>query len=153
MGGAMEVGGSGVMNSCAPFPPSPLSPLAPSSLPLPPSLPLSSALAQDHINIPLKPVSTAARSPSPSPPPSLLRTIFFFFLFPLFPPSCFSDSLPCHCFIEGIAFPPISLTGASGRGSFITFSQEFPLLHTCTRVCTHAHTHIHTHRGGGYRCL
>lgn len=61
--------------------------LPPFSPSLPPSLPLSSALAQDRINIPLKPVSTAARSPSL--PPSLLLWLFLFPPPPFLPPAFF----------------------------------------------------------------
>lgn len=85
MGGATRMGDSDVINSHAPFSPCLLSLSSPSTLPLPPSLPLSSALAQDHINIPLKPVSTAARSPCPS----LTRTPFPSSFCSPFSPSCF----------------------------------------------------------------
>lgn len=131
IGRTQEVEGSSVINSSLRFP-SHLPRLPPFFLSLPPSLPLSSALAQDRINIPLKPVSTAAGSPSL--PSSLLLLLL------LFPPLLSPDSFQCHCFVEGIALPPFLHT-AAGRGSFITFTQEFPLLHTCMQ------THTHKHRG------
>lgn len=59
----------------------------------------SSALAQDHINIPLKLVSAAARSPRPSL--SLSLPLPFFFV-PLFLPLYLSAAPRC-CFLEGIA--------------------------------------------------
>lgn len=128
------------MNSCAPFSSSSILPL---------SLPLSSALAQDRINIPLKPVSTAARSPSP--PPSLLLCLLLppipprhllFFSSPSFPaPSFF---FWCQCFVKGISFPTISTHQYGGGGLPLPSVRSSP-------CCTHAHTHAW--RGGGYRCL
>lgn len=134
------------MNSCAPFsPPLSLFLHPPSS---PPSLPLSSALAQDHINIPLKPVSTAARSPSL--PLSLFLSLF---LFPPFLPLALSVSFPCYCFLEGIAFLHHFYEPVQQGGAVLLPSVR------SSPCCTHAHTqtcmhtHSHTSRGGGYRCL
>lgn len=111
----------------------------------PPFLPLSSALAQDCINILLKPVSTAARSPSL--PPSLLRWLFLFppFLtvaFRFFSVSlfCWRDRFP-HNFYQPVQ---------KGEAVLLSSVRSSP-------CCTHAHSHtcVHTHTywGGGYRCL
>lgn len=142
MGGAQEVGEA---TSCAPLSP-PLSLIFLHSPSLfPPFLPLSSALAQDCINILLKPVSTAARSPSL--PPSLLRWLFLFppFLtvaFRFFSVSlfCWRDRFP-HNFYQPVQ---------KGEAVLLSSVRSSP-------CCTHAHSHtcVHTHTywGGGYRCL
>lgn len=123
------------MNSCAPFSSSSILPL---------SLPLSSALAQDRINIPLKPVSTAARSPSP--PPSLLLCLFlpppsipphhplFFFLPP--PPRLPDSFSGATVSSKGISFPTISTHQSGWEGHSQYLQSGVPPV-------AHMHTHMH----------
>lgn len=117
-GWSRDASGCSSINSPAPFtPPPPALPFFP---------PLSSALAQDRINIPLKLVSTAARSPCPP-----LSLLLFLVLYSQIHPLAFLF----FCFQEGIAF-------AAGRDSFITLSQEFPLLHACEHSCSHTQERV-----------
>lgn len=140
MGGDRDVGGCSVVNSDAPFPPSSSSSSFSSILP-PFSLPQSSALAQDHINIPLKPVSTAARSPCPPLPLSLFLSLFLFFAFQ---PSSFLFIFTAIVFWKGLL--------CSREGQFYYLQSGVPPL-AHMRAHTHACTRTHTLRGGGYRCL
>lgn len=104
----------------------------PSSILPPSSLPLSSALAQDHINIPLKPVSTAARSSCPSFP-----------LSPLSPPFlCCSIPSLNFCFICPLLFSGRDCF-ATGEGSFYYLQLGVPSCCTCAgeHLCARSHTH------------
>lgn len=145
MGVALKMGGSSIMNFCAPFSP-PLSHFLlrhSSSCVLPLSSPiLFSCLQLLHRITLIFLWSLFQLQSDPLLPLFSFHSFYVTFYFPLFS-LMLPFSFQCYCFLAGITFHHFYKLLQQGGGTFITFSQEFPLLHTCTQTDMRAGTYTH----------